>query len=173
MQETPHMKTQDQTDTVTQKATFLARKMWEHGNQKKLQEEAEEASFLEFKAYCIKQRIEPKEAYKILIAVGYAEKTARVYKSRIKIVQETPEVAAEVASGETSFDTAYEKARTARSDYSQQSRTEAAMQKRYQNEVVRAIRTAKELGRTKEEHIEYVGNLWEIKLSRDDVRNSL
>ena len=78
-------------------------------------------------------------------------------------MQETPEVAADVSSGESTFNTAYEKARTARSEYSQQSRNAATMQKQYQNEIVRAIRTAKELGKTKEDHVEYVADLWEIK----------
>jgi hypothetical protein len=151
-----NMKTETtpQQNEVLEKATSLARKAFAFAT-------AEQEALKDFELYCLKHELESKQIRKILISVGYAKNTANTYASRIKIVRQDSDAAEDVVSGKATFEQGYEKARTARAQTS--SRSAEAMRTQYRKEVVRAIRTAKELGKTKEEHLEYVTQLWEIR----------
>jgi hypothetical protein len=146
--------TTPQQNEVLEKATALARKAFAFAT-------AEKEALKEFRSYCLEHELTSKQIRKILISVGYAENTANGYASKIKIVRQDPDASEDVISGKATFEQVYERVRAARAQTS--SRSAEAMRTQYRKEVVRAIRTAKELGKTKEEHLDYVTQLWEIR----------
>jgi hypothetical protein len=146
--------TTPQQNEVLEKATSLARKAFAFAT-------AEREALKDFTSYCLEHELASKQIRKILISVGYAKNTANAYASRIKVVRQDSDAAEDVVSGKATLDQAYQKARTARAETS--FRSAAGVQLLYQKQVVRAIRTAKELGKSKEEHLDYVARNWEIK----------
>jgi hypothetical protein len=146
--------TTPQQNEVLEKATALARKAFAFAT-------AEKEALKEFRSYCLEHELTPKQIRKILISVGYAKNTANAYASKINVVSQDPEASEDVVSGKATFEQVYERVRTARAQTS--SRSAEAMRTQYQKETVRAIRTAKELGKSKEEHLDYVARNWEIK----------